>query len=86
MTRGFLLDGLLEKVGDLAPSLAAKLGPIDDWLAVRVYLDSFERSIRQTFIVLLELISERVVQSSVTICTWCVCTLLGSTRRPFQRH
>ena len=35
MTRGFLLGGLMEKVGDLAPSLAAKLGPIDDWLAVR---------------------------------------------------
>jgi hypothetical protein len=35
MTRGFLLAGLAEKVGKLAPSLAAQLGPLDEWLTVR---------------------------------------------------
>jgi len=34
MTRGFLLDGLMGKMGKPSPSLAARLGPLDDWLAV----------------------------------------------------
>ena len=47
MTRGILLDGLVEKMGKPSPSLAAKLGPLDDWLAVNVvfmYLKHFRRS------------------------------------------